>query len=366
MAHNDMTDDQNALIVQEVSKSFAGTHALRGASLYVDAGEILVLLGPSGCGKTTLLRTIAGLEKPDEGRLLWQGRDLTLMPVNERGFGMVFQDYALFPHKNVAQNVIFGLRMQAWEPARMTQRLDEVLTLTGLKGYETRRIEQLSGGEQQRVALARALAPMPALLLLDEPLGALDRALRERLMLELRAILKHAGPTQEGVAAVYVTHDQTEAFAIADRVAIMFAGRIEQVAAPIALYRRPATAEVARFLGMQNLLEGELVAGDSNRVHTRLGRLEFASAQVMPGSKEVVVLLRPDSARLVAADGAAPNKLAGRLTNVSFRGRFQIMTIEVGESRLRFELDQSEELPAPGTAIHVAVDPAGVQLLPRR
>jgi ABC-type Fe3+/spermidine/putrescine transport system ATPase subunit len=280
---------------------------------------------------------------------------------------MVFQDYALFPHKNVAQNVIFGLRMQGWKPARMEQRLGEVLILTGLKGYERRRIEQLSGGEQQRVALARALAPLPSLLLLDEPLGALDRALRERLMLELRAILKHAGPAEEGVTAVYVTHDQTEAFAIADRVAVMFAGKIEQVAAPMALYRQPATAEVARFLGMQNLLAGDLVsAGDSNRVRTAVGELEIITAPGEMDGQEVTVLLRPDSARLVRADSAELNRLSGRLTSVSFRGRYQIVTIEIGETRLRFELEHSEQLPTPGEAVHIAIDPARVQILPRR
>ncbi len=366
MALNRMAEDSGALIVQGVSKSFAGTTALRGASLEVAAGEIMVLLGPSGCGKTTLLRTIAGLEKPDEGRLSWRGRDLAMIPVNERGFGMVFQDYALFPHKNVAQNVIFGLRMQGWEPAHMERRMAEVLALTGLQGYESRRIDQLSGGEQQRVALARALAPLPTLLLLDEPLGALDRALRERLMLELRAILKSAGPQAEGVTAVYVTHDQTEAFAIADRVAVMFAGKVEQVAAPMTLYRRPATAAVARFLGMQNLLPGELLRAGGNRVRTPVGELELASPPDGLENHKLTVLLRPDSARLAPADSSEVNRLAGSLIGVSFRGRYQIVTIETGGSQLRFELDYTEQPPAPGESVYLVVDPAGVQWLPRQ
>ncbi|MEJ2749488.1 MAG: ABC transporter ATP-binding protein, partial [Anaerolineae bacterium] len=181
------------LSLESIEKAFDDQPVLRGISLEIAVGEVVVLLGPSGCGKTTLLRIIAGLEQPDNGRILLHNADLTPIPVHERGFGMVFQDYALFPHKNVFDNAAFGLKMLGWERPSITERVRQVLSLVDLAGFEERQIHELSGGEQQRVALARSLAPAPRLLLLDEPLGALDRALRERLMLDLRAILKQAG-----------------------------------------------------------------------------------------------------------------------------------------------------------------------------
>ncbi|MCA9924623.1 MAG: ABC transporter ATP-binding protein, partial [Anaerolineales bacterium] len=251
-------DVVSLLTLKNIEKSFDGEPVLRGVSLELKAGEIVVLLGPSGCGKTTLLRIMAGLEVADNGRLLLNGHDLQQMPVHQRGFGMVFQDYALFPHKNVFENVAFGLRMQNWDAARIQARVDQVLALVGMGGFADRPIYELSGGEQQRVALARSLAPAPRLILLDEPLGALDRALRERLMLDLRRILKEAGGMTgrpEGITAVYVTHDQAEAFAIADRVLVMNQGKVEQAGTPTTLYRYPRTPFVARFLGMENLID---------------------------------------------------------------------------------------------------------------
>jgi ABC-type Fe3+/spermidine/putrescine transport system ATPase subunit len=249
------------LEVSHVSKSYPGLPVLEEASFAVAAGEIMCLLGPSGCGKTTLLRIIAGLEVPDTGQVIFDGRDLADVPVHQRNFGFMFQDYALFPHKDVFANVAFGPRMQGLPPAKIASRAREGLTLVGLDGYDGRRVIELSGGEQQRVALARSLAAQPRLLLLDEPLGALDRALREQLMNDLRAILKRLGLT-----AVYVTHDQEEAFAIADRVLIMRArpesgegGWIEQNDRPDRVYRYPATPYVASFLGFHNLIAGSVL-----------------------------------------------------------------------------------------------------------
>ena len=233
---------------------FEGEAVVDGASLDVSAGEIVTVLGPSGCGKTTLLRVIAGLQTPGEGRVLLDGDDLAGVPPHRRGVGLVFQDHALFPHRDVFGNVSFGLRMQGDSAAEIETRTRGLLELVGLTGYERRSIGTLSGGEQQRVALARALAPKPRLLLLDEPLGSLDRLLRDRLLDDLARLFGELGQT-----AVYVTHDQGEAFALGDRVAVMRQGRIVQIATPDELWERPADAEVARFLGITNLHDGALV-----------------------------------------------------------------------------------------------------------
>ncbi len=359
------------LLLEDVAKSFDAQPVLRGVSLNVAAGEVVVLLGPSGCGKTTLLRIIAGLEQPDNGRLALDGRDLTPLPVHQRGFGMVFQDYALFPHKNVFENVAFGLRMLGVERPSIAGRVAQVLELVGLAGFDERPIYDLSGGEQQRVALARSLAPSPRLLLLDEPLGALDRALRERLMLDLRAILKQAGGIlgrPEGMTAVYVTHDQTEAFAIADRVVVMNNGRIEQFGAPTDLYRRPRTVFVARFLGMDNILDGEIVSVNPLVVATSLG--EFAvggpGARDKVGGDRVMLLIRPDAGRLLESNGAGGrNVLDGRLDSLSFRGRYQIATIASQKSPapFKFEFDTAVTLPPINSTIRIAINPRKIQLL---
>src|SRR5512139_30103 len=219
------------LEVLHLSKTFDDKLILDDVSLEITANEIVCLLGPSGCGKTTLLRLITGLETADRGTITFDERDVQAIPVHQRNFGLMFQDFALFPHKNVWHNVIFGLRMQNLPAGQIHQLGHAALDMVGLSGFEKRDVHQLSGGERQRVALARSLAPQPQVLLLDEPLGALDRQLREELMIELRRILKTAQLT-----SVYVTHDQAEAFAVADRVAVMSAGRIEQMDTPPNIY----------------------------------------------------------------------------------------------------------------------------------
>jgi thiamine transport system ATP-binding protein len=232
------------LDVTDLTVAYGGFTAVDAVDLRVSDGEIVCILGPSGSGKSSLLRAIAGLEPDARGRIAWDGTDLARVPPHRRGFGLMFQDHALFPHRDVVGNVAFGLRMQRLPRADIEHRAREALALVGLAGFERRRIRELSGGEQQRVALARALAAAPRLLMLDEPLGALDRALRERLVTELRALF-----VRLGVTTLFVTHDHDEAFALADRLIVMHAGRIEQVDHPSVVWQRPGNAFVARFLG---------------------------------------------------------------------------------------------------------------------
>ncbi|MCA9902098.1 MAG: ABC transporter ATP-binding protein [Ardenticatenaceae bacterium] len=351
-----------------IQKSYGDKLVLHDIDLNLASGEIGVLLGPSGCGKTTLLRIIAGLTVPDNGRIHLHNQDITHTPVHQRGLGMVFQEYALFPHKNVFQNVAFGLRMLDWDKPSLARRVREVLELVGLSGFGSRPIHELSGGEQQRVALARSLAPAPRLILLDEPLGALDRALRERLMLDLRRILKDAGNMlgrPEGMTAVYVTHDQAEAFAIADKLVVMNNGRIEQVAPPQTVYRQPATPFVARFLGMENIFEAKLVAQNPLTMEIRDWRLEIAPQTInhLPLAINYFFLIRPEAARLVDNENEAVNVINGRLTQHSFRGRYQLITLETSHQpplTLKFELETAVSLPPIGHTIQLTIDPASI------
>ncbi len=232
------------LTVAGLGVDYDGVPALTGVDLTVADGEVVSVLGPSGSGKSTLLRAVAGLEPAARGTVGWDGRDLAGIPPHRRQMGLMFQDHSLFPHRDVLGNVVFGLRMQHVDRADAERRARELLDVVGLGGFERRKVAELSGGEQQRVALARALAPAPRLLMLDEPLGSLDRPLRERLMVELRELF-----TGLSLTALYVTHDHDEAFALADRVAVMHAGGIEQVGTPVDVWRRPASEFVARFLG---------------------------------------------------------------------------------------------------------------------
>ena len=342
-----------------LDKQFDGKPALRGVDLSIQAGEIVALLGASGSGKTTLLRIIAGLEQADSGQILLDGRDLSQIPVHRRQFGLVFQDYALFPHKNVRENVAFGLRMAHWPREKIAAQVAASLDLVGLDGFAERDVYTLSGGEQQRIALARSLAPAPRLLLLDEPLGSLDRALRERLTLDLRRILRGGGG-DAAMTAVYVTHDQGEAFALADRVVLLREGRIEQAGAPVELYRHPATPYAAQFLGMENYLDGRVVANDPLRVETAVGqwRATPAVGLTLRPEQPVTVLVRPNAARLAAG----PNGITATLRDVSFRGRYQaaIFVVQPTEIILQFEFESDVVLPEAGTGVTLTLDPAGV------
>lgn len=370
-----------SLEIVGVSKSFGGLTVLSDVSFSVQRGEIVCVLGPSGCGKTTLLRIVAGLETPDAGRVLCDGQDISHVPPHERGFGLMFQDFALFPHKNVFDNVAFGLRMrqrsrgcaQPSQPAssgqpalNVAQRVEEMLELVGLRGFERRSVHQLSGGEAQRVALARSLAPRPRLLMLDEPLGSLDRAMRERLMNELRDIL-----TRVQVTTLYVTHDQAEAFAVADRAVIMNAGRVEQIGRPEAIYRRPASRFVANFLGMTNLASGTVVG--PGQVLSEWGPLSADTGALAPHAR-VHVLILPEATTMEGVGGptqpgpalGAACVLDGQLLSYSFRGgRYQVQVQPDRGPLLTLEMAAVGGLAGqPGDRVRLTIHPAGVVLLP--
>jgi ABC-type Fe3+/spermidine/putrescine transport system ATPase subunit len=336
-------------------KSYPDGWTLNDVSFTVDEGEIRGLLGPSGCGKTTLLRLIAGLEPPDSGRILIDERDVTDVPPHQRGFGLMFQEYALFPHKDVFGNVAFGLRMEGLDRRSIEERVTETLALVGLEGFEHRDVSQLSGGERQRVALARSLAPQPRLLLLDEPLGALDRTLRERLMDELPDILHRAG-----VTVITVTHDQEEAFAIADWVAIMRAGEVVQIGTPEALYRHPSSAWVARFLGLTNLLDARVA--EKGRVETVLGGLEVTDTDAGYGAgQRVQLLIRPEAARLTQ-DG--PNRVDVEVVERSFRGGYYQLDVRHRSGVvMTFNVSAGVDPPPTGRELALSLDPRGLTVL---
>ncbi len=338
------------LVLTHITRAFERQPVLRGIDLDLSEGEIVCLLGPSGCGKTTLLRIIAGLESADSGDLLLDDQSILHQPVHTRDFGLMFQDFALFPHLNVLQNVEFGLRMKQISRENRRARAREVLELVGLSGFERRDVSPLSGGERQRVALARSLAPNPRLLMLDEPLGSLDAALRERLVVDLRQIIKRVGLT-----ALYVTHDQHEAFVIADRIALMNAGQFEQVGTPEQVYHRPETVFAARFLGFNNVVAIELLAG--NQARTALG-----SFTVKAASTAGALLLHPDG---IALD--PQGTIAGTIRERVFLGdayRVEMQTAQ--DIPLSFRLaTRDQAAPAPGDSVRVSVAPEYVLPLKR-
>ena len=315
-----------SLRADDLNVSFEGTVALAAASLEVAAGETMALLGPSGCGKTTLLRAIVGLQRLDAGRILVDGNDVTRMPPHRRGIGMVFQEHTLFPHRDVAGNVAFGLRMAGADKAEIGRRVVELLGLVGLAQMGGRSVETLSGGEQQRVALARALAPGPRVLLLDEPLGALDRPLHERLLGELAELFGRLRLT-----VLYVTHDVAEAFALGHRVAVMRSGRIVQTATPDALWSRPADGWVARFLGLANV--------EPRGREVRITRPEAVCVERSPTGDAVVIGAERSGA---------------------------VVTLSLRESSGR-ELEAvvaGVDVPVTGDRVVIRIDPAGVVVVP--
>mgnify|MGYP001823496955 CR=1 FL=1 len=347
-----MDTNMNGLEVKEIEKSYAaGKSVLKGVSFTQQKGEVVALLGPSGCGKSTLLAIIAGLLAQDRGEVLWQGQNHSRIPPEERGFGLMFQDYALFPHMRVRENVAFGLKMQGVSSEHISQVVSETLALVGLPGFEGRDVNTLSGGEQQRVALARSLAPRPGLLMLDEPLGSLDRALRAQLLEDLRSIIRATHQT-----TLYVTHDQEEAYSLADRVVVLQEGQVAQIGSPQEIYQSPKSAFVARFVGLSNLIAGE---AQGNQASTSLGNIPLKE----PASGPVEVLIRPDAARL-AGDGLP---LSGTVVDAAFMGETTQLHLETPEhGKLSFEFPSSQSLPAAGEAITLSLDlKNGCQSFPR-
>jgi ABC-type Fe3+/spermidine/putrescine transport system ATPase subunit len=351
------------LEVRNIWKSYEGKPLLCGVSMTVARGETVCLLGASGSGKSTLLRIIAGLEAAESGQVLWEGRDLAGVPAHKRAFGLMFQDYALFPHKSVHENVAFGLRMQGIPRAETRERVRQALEQVNLESFANRRVTDLSGGEQQRVALARALAPRPRLLMFDEPLGALDRALKEQVEEQLRRLL-HVTE----IPAIYVTHDQEEAFAIADRLVLLNHGVVEQSGPPAQVHDRPQTAWVARFLGFSNLIPGRLVQTQPPVAETSLGRFRggWSGVENPASNIDITVLLRPNAARLLddPDNGAAgePNRLRGIVEDSVFRGDGFRLNLKV-ESGEVFSF-YTERAFAPDEVLSLALDEREVQFLP--
>jgi spermidine/putrescine transport system ATP-binding protein len=347
------------LEVRDIYKMYEGQALLEGVSFTVKPGETVCLLGLSGSGKSTLLRIISGLEHAESGQVLWNGEDISGVPVHKRNFGLMFQDYALFPHKSVHENVAFGLRMQRLPRPEIDRRVHEALEQVNMLAFANRRVTDLSGGEQQRVALARALTPRPRLLMLDEPLGALDRTLREQLTEELHQLL-HA----TGIPAIYVTHDQEEAFAIADRLILLHNGQVAQKGPAPEVYARPASAWVARFLGLTNLVPGEIVSANPLEILTALGRLRAADC-ALPGTAsggQVTLLLRPSGARVHPQNGQS-NILRGQVADVIYRMEGYRVSVRFDiDLLLQFYLDEAVQIGQPLT---LYLSPESVYCLPQ-
>jgi len=365
--------------LEHITKVFGGgsaaVRAVDDVSLRIAGGELFFLLGPSGCGKTTLLRILAGLTAPDAGRIRFAGRDVTDLAVEKRNTALVFQSYALWPHMTVERNVMFGPKMRGVGRQRRRELARENLQRVQMDDLAGRKPNQLSGGQQQRVAVARALAAEPACLLLDEPLSNLDARLRLHMRGELRRLVKASGTT-----AVYVTHDQTEALSMADRVAVMHAGRIVQVADPQTLYDRPGTRFVADFLGEANFISGTVRAGaaahDSDAagpaeetviVETPLGPLRAAATDAPADGEQVVCCVRPERVGIAAAEqGAepAPGALRGTVEQSTFLGGLRQYVCRVRQQTWRVSVlaDRGAGLP-PGTPVRLTIGPADVTLL---
>jgi putative spermidine/putrescine transport system ATP-binding protein len=342
-----------AVDLLDLSRHYGRVRALDGLTLRIEPGELVALLGPSGCGKTTALRILAGLDQPTSGEVLLAGRDITAVPANKRDMGMVFQAYSLFPHLTVTDNVAFGLRLRGIDRGQRRARALEVLELVGLAAHANRYAHQLSGGQQQRVALARALAIEPSVLLLDEPLSALDAKVRVQLRDEIRRVQLEVGTT-----TLFVTHDQEEALAVADRVGVMKDGRLEQLAAPAELYANPATPFVAEFVGLSNRLPAEVSGG---QVHVLGAILPLLDGSITSGSGTAMV--RPEALSLSSdPDGVAT------VTSVAFLGPFsRVHCLLADDTDVSAQMSSSAAREfRPGDRVRIDVERAGVLVVPGR
>ncbi len=366
-----------AVEIVGLRKTFNGKAAVDGVDLSVRRGETLVLLGPSGCGKTTTMRSIVGLEEPDEGRITIDGRVVfdssqgLHIPANERGIGMVFQSYAIWPHMTVRENVQFPLKIQKVPRREAAERVDEILELLGLTELGPRPASLLSGGQMQRVALARSLAMRPKVLVLDEPLSNLDARLRERLRIELKELHQSLKTT-----SIYVTHDQGEALALADRIGVMHEGKIIQLTDPVDLYRRPVSQFVADFLGATNFLPGTLVTGEDSTSSIVLTGGSGESATVRTGypmrgavGDQVTLSIRPEAIGIATAtrgDPAADNVLEGIIAVASFMGDHTQYVVELSSGpRLQVKRIGNEDLLERGTKVHLTFSPEAVRVFDR-
>ena len=350
---------RGALSVEALTKRFGDTTVLDRLDLSIAAGSFMALLGPSGSGKTTLLRLIAGFEAPEGGRVVLDGDDLSAVPAYARPVNLVFQSYALFPHMTVAGNIAFGLRREGVAGAELQRRVYEAMALVRLDGLEDRKPRELSGGQAQRVALARALAKRPKLLLLDEPMAALDRSLREHMRGELRRLHRALGTT-----FVLVTHDQDEALALADRVALLDRGRLAQVGTPEDLYERPASLDVARFVGRLNLLDGHVVqAGSGSGIEvTGLGRIRHDAAVALPVGSRVAIGIRPERIGF----GPGENALRAAVTEVTYLGDQSIYRLALSEGAELQAVRPNGDGPGarPGDQVTVSWPSAAVLVFP--
>ena len=337
--------------IEDCGKTFVdGTRALEPATLDIARGETLVLLGPSGCGKTTMLRIIAGLETPDSGgKVLFDGKDMTKVAIENRNVGMVFQSYALFPNMSVAENIGYGLKIRGVSKEERAARVAELVALTNIAGLENRRIDQLSGGQRQRVALARAVAIRPGILLLDEPLTALDAALRERLRSELNRLLRALG-----ITAIYVTHDQSEAMELGDRIVVMSKGRIAQIGSPREIYFEPCNRFVAEFVGAANIIESAI---ENGQLVLPGGRQPISGAV---NQKAAIAMVRPETIRLVEPDRAP---LSGTIDSVAFNGDRQRLVVS-GAAVKPLTVDAPNTVNVKsGDRVGLSIAPEAVRLL---
>ena len=336
------------LVLDRLDKHFAGLHVTRAVSLSVERSEIVALLGPSGSGKTTILRLVAGFETPDSGSVRVEGEEVTRLPPERRRFGMVFQSYALFPHMSVGENVAFGLEARKTPRGEIRDRVAEALAAVDLNEFEERRIGQLSGGQQQRVALARALAPRPRVLLLDEPLSNLDPTLRERTRRELKRLIRRVG-----ITTLFVTPEQEEAFDLGDRVAVIHAGRLEQIGPPEELYSNPATRFVATFIGRSSLLAGTWAAGG---VRLAGGPVWPAAGEGLAEGTAVELVVRPEA--LALSPRSSEKSVAGEVSGRRFAGREVFYDVDIGGAGA-IEAVGAPETAAVGARVFVSPDPAG-------
>jgi putative spermidine/putrescine transport system ATP-binding protein len=351
------------LELQGLRKRFGEVIALASLDLTINSGEFVTFLGPSGCGKTTALRIVAGFEHPDGGRVCVGQKDITNVPANRRDMGMVFQAYSLFPNLTALDNVAFGLRVRRVARTERTKRATELLELIGLGSAANRYPHQLSGGQQQRVALARALAIRPSVLLLDEPLSALDAKVRVQLRDEIRRI-----QTQLGITALFVTHDQEEALSISDRVVVLSQGHIEQVGTPTEIYGDPQTAFVAQFVGTMNRIAGFVSAGHLGIVECAGGNLRADSARQRPAGEQVLLLIRPEAIELDLLDEGTPppdGGLKGRVTTRTFLGAVTRVNVASQVGELKVDIGSTRALSlAEGASVGLCWDPATPKLIP--